>query len=306
MNLSVHTLSQDWSATDLVVKRSTDGGISWSPLRVVYANSTPAALTQVGNAAPVVLPGGRILLPFCVNNSRTWQSYSDDDGESWAEPQDFTPSVALSPPWTWIGLGPPAGLRLASGRLVLPSYVSHTPNDNGDLSSGLLLLSDDEGAHWRIGAQWTFGLAFPNECQAVEVAPNMVMVNSRSLGTQRIQAWSFDGGETIEPNAIAPIKGLVQPLIGCQGSTIADASGALWYSGLDETLPLRYNISVFVARAPHAPGQLQFDAVRVVDAGSAAYSSLALLHDGALGLLYERANSLKIEFEPDQIVFTRV
>jgi sialidase-1 len=169
-----------------------------------------------------------------------------------------------------------------------------------------LLLSDDDGAHWRVGAQWTFGLAFPNECQAVEVAPNVVMVNSRSLETWRIQAWSFDGGMTVEPSTITPITGLVQPLGGCQGSTIADASGALWYSGLGETTPLRYNMTVFVAKEPHVPGRLHFDAVRVIDAGSAAYSSLALLDDGALGLLYERANTLEIEFEPDQIVFTRV
>ncbi len=106
---------QDWSATDLVVKRSEDGGATWSSLAIVYSNSSQNQLSVVGNAAPVQLPSGRVLLPFCLNNSLTLQTFSDDDGRTWAAPVDFTGQVALSPPWAWIGIGPPAGLRLSSG-----------------------------------------------------------------------------------------------------------------------------------------------------------------------------------------------
>ncbi len=52
----------------------------------------------IGNAGPVQLPSGRILLPFCRNNHDTLLSYSDDDGVSWATPTNFTASVMPSPP----------------------------------------------------------------------------------------------------------------------------------------------------------------------------------------------------------------
>jgi sialidase-1 len=54
----------DFTGTDLVTKRSTDGGLTWSPLRVVHSENS----TVIGNVAPVQLKSGRILFPFCKNN----------------------------------------------------------------------------------------------------------------------------------------------------------------------------------------------------------------------------------------------
>ena len=35
----------------------------------------------------------------------------------------------------------------------------------------------------RSGAEWTYGLAFPNECQLVEVAPNALYVREEMVGS---------------------------------------------------------------------------------------------------------------------------
>jgi len=43
----------DFTGTDLVVKRSYDLGITWTALEVVYSNSSGEASNVVGNAAPV-------------------------------------------------------------------------------------------------------------------------------------------------------------------------------------------------------------------------------------------------------------
>jgi hypothetical protein len=44
----------DWAATDLIVKRSLDNGVTWTPLKVLYSNSThDSARVVIGNAAPV-------------------------------------------------------------------------------------------------------------------------------------------------------------------------------------------------------------------------------------------------------------
>jgi hypothetical protein len=58
----------DFAWTDLVVKRSTDGGATWGPLTVVRTESGPGLpSTVIGNAAPVQLgehnsANGRILV----------------------------------------------------------------------------------------------------------------------------------------------------------------------------------------------------------------------------------------------------
>ncbi len=43
----------DYAETDLVYKRSTDGGKTWSPLAVLRADTTPNNTNIVGNAGPV-------------------------------------------------------------------------------------------------------------------------------------------------------------------------------------------------------------------------------------------------------------
>jgi hypothetical protein len=59
----------DYDQTALVFKRSLDGGATWGSLGVIYQefNGTNNPVT-IGNAAPVALGGGRVLMPFNRNN----------------------------------------------------------------------------------------------------------------------------------------------------------------------------------------------------------------------------------------------
>jgi len=109
---------EDWTKTDLVYKTSQDG-ITWSQLKVLHSGPGPA--DTIGNAGPVVVGEANIVVPFCVNNTKVMLIRSNDLGHTWNTPSDISSNATL-PNWKWVGLGPPSGLKLKSGRLLIPAY----------------------------------------------------------------------------------------------------------------------------------------------------------------------------------------
>ena len=165
-----------------------------------------------------------------------------------------------------------------------------------------MMISDDEGKSWYIGGNITdWALQFPNENQAVSLGGDHVFVNTRTLLTDRIGAYSKDGGQTFGPHFI--LKGLPQPLEGCQGSTIRHpVTGTHLYSGPSVAFPspLRYNMSIYTC----LDNSTTWNPRAVIRPSSSAYSSLAILGDGhSVGLLYEWSDKLKLIFDPDYFSF---
>ncbi|CAF1010531.1 unnamed protein product [Adineta steineri] len=295
----------DTTQIDIVYKRSLDNGKTWSNLQVLYrGNSSNDKYNRVGNVVPVQLKyNQRILVPFCKNNLIVMQTYSDDDGLTFSQPQIIL--NVTKPNWKWVGLGPPGGLLLQSNRILIPAYYSIHSDDNGLLSTGYVMLNDFNGQidKWYLGGEYNFGAHFPNEGQAVELLPNAnsIFINSRSLGTKRIGAYSNDGGITF--NKIKILNTLVQPLTGCQGSTIyRKNTGQLFYTGLAETSIIRGNLSLYRS---NDNGE-HWTYIKTIFPGSSAYSSLTLLNDQSVGLLYEWANKTDTIFLPDAMTFTIV
>lgn len=217
----------DYTQTDIVYKRSIDNGQTWSDIKILYrANNTiktrfgASNYSRVGNIAPVQLNNGRILIPFCKNNLVVMQTYSDDDGLTFSPPQ-LIPNVTRAT-WKWVGLGPPGGILLKSNRILIPAYYSTHPNDNGLLSTGYVMLNDHNGQvdKWYLGGEFRDEIYFPNECQAVELATNnSIFINARSIESRRIGAYSKNGGLSFDK--VEPLKNLVEPVTGCQGSMYA-------------------------------------------------------------------------------------
>ena len=218
---------RDEGNIDVLLRRSSDGGRSWGPLQVL-ANDGP---NPCKIPLPVVLPGGRILLLWMWNASVKREAdrgkrflrvtHSDDDGLSWTRSRDITDQVRL-PGWKqWYGIGPGHGIvkRLApaAGRIVVPARHSVA----GAGSASHLLLSDDGGQSWRVGA--IAGFRPSSECAVAELGDGSLMLNSRS-GGQRVVSISRDGGETMASSA--PDPQLIEPANGCQASLLTYAFGA--------------------------------------------------------------------------------
>lgn len=278
----------DDTQIDIVYKRSLDNGQTWSNLTVLYrGNANDGNFNRGGNFAPVQLKyKNRILVPFCRNNLILMQTYSDDDGLTFAKPENIL-NVTKSN-WKWVALGPPSGLLLQSNRIIIPGDYSIVANVRaGSFSSGFAMINDFNGQvdKWYLGGIFSLDNYFPNEGQAVELLPNAnsIFINARSYSTKRIGAYSSDGGITF--NKVVVLNTLVQPLHGCEGSTIYNSrTNQLFYSGLAETSVIRTNLSLHISN-DHGEN---WSYIKSICTGISGYSSLAFLNDQSLSILYEK------------------
>lgn len=108
------TGSGDHGDLDLLLKRSTDGGRTWSDQMIVYEEGGDAKIT-IGNPCPVVdSQDGTIWLPFCRDNKEVLIAYSKDEGQTWSQPRNISASVTR-PDWVWVATGPGIGIQLRHG-----------------------------------------------------------------------------------------------------------------------------------------------------------------------------------------------
>lgn len=77
-----------------------------------------------GNPAPVIDQAtGKVILAFCRDNKEVFTIESTDNGLTWGSVVNIS-SVATEPEWGFVGTGPPGGIQLPSGRLVIGNTVS--------------------------------------------------------------------------------------------------------------------------------------------------------------------------------------
>ncbi len=290
---------------DLLVKRSDDGGSTWSGQQIVWDDGP----NTCGNPCPVIdRRNGRIVLLSTWNRGddhghdlhrgagkdtrRVFVLTSDDDGRTWSKPRQITAEVKEED-WWWYATGPGVGIQLRqephAGRLVIPS--DHTSAK--DNMSSHVIYSDDGGETWRRSTPIGPGC---NESQVVELADGTLLMNMRTqsfTGRERTgyRAISFsrDGGETW--SAPVPDKHLGDPQV--QASLIRYSLA----SGGTRNRLLFCNPSPPIRRKPgkrvNLTVRLSYDegktwpVARVIHAGPSAYSCLTRLPDGEIGLLYE-------------------
>ncbi|WP_157877342.1 golvesin C-terminal-like domain-containing protein [Streptomyces odonnellii] len=275
----------DGGEKDLLVRRSTDGGRTWSASVPVVPRQTGQSW---GNPTPVVDERtGRVCLFYKGSGGTVFVRRSDDAGASWSAPEDLTPLFASNPHgWTLNSPVPGHGIQLRNGRLLMP--VQHRAPDP-DRNYGVeMLYSDAHGdpGSWRRSAGIPMSVAYPvNESRVFERGDGAVVLSGRwgSGGTRyRITATSTDGGTSWSAPAI---DGSTGQFVSVDASVLQYSRGPVdrvLFSGPDASA--RENMTVSVSY----DGGASYRYSRVINPGTSYYSDLARLSDGTILLVYGR------------------
>ena len=277
---------------DLAVRRSTDNGQTWSPIKVVVDLPKPNGASD--SAMLVDRVTGRVWAAFTVGynagiaqaqrglTGRTAVShliYSDDDALTWSAPVSIGAQVK-DPAFKWMGFGPGAGSSMPDGTLSFSCYANK--DGTPDLFS-FAIVSEDRGKTWRRTEPYT---AFTCESQMVALSDDRWLACARDRkgrGT-RMTAFSSDRGKTWSPMAQEPQL----PCPRCQAGLIRIThpmarKGLLIYTGPEAKATGRNRGMVRISDDDAKTWKFN----TLVVPGSFAYSTPALLRDGRLGLIYE-------------------
>ncbi len=304
--------SRDHGDIQIAMRRSFDGGDSWTPIRILLNYTSTLNRKKFdsdqfvevkrfkdvtcGNPCPVYdSETKRLWLSFNLDNCSLWVTYSEDNGETWSEPKDVTREAfeGVEDYWQHIAAGPGHGIQLSTGRLIVP--CDHRLNNDGGFFS-MLVVSDDHGEMWKMTEVSEIHM---NECEVCELKDGEVYWNMRSYRGKNCRGVSYseDRGDTFGEFHDDPA--LQEPV--CQASVLRYDFGEKKQKNIvlfsNPASTTRDNMTV----------KLSFDGAKtwarklLLYEGPSAYSDLAYNNDGDICFLYERG----VDWPYDAIVFQK-
>ncbi len=290
---------------DVGASRSTDGGTTWEPMRIIMDMGDDPRWNYDGVGDPAVLYDKSTDTIWVAgtwsHGNRSWTGSgpglkpmetgqlllvkSSDDGQNWSDPINITGQIK-DPQWAFVLQSPGRGTVLCDNTLVFPAQYQTHPDD-GRVPHATIIYSRDQGKTWKIGRG-----AKPNttESRVVELEPGTLMLNIRdNRGGSRAVYVTRDLGNTwkLHPSSRGALR---EPV--CNAGLIRVRAGA------DPRHPWLAFVNPNVARSPRrritlklsTDGGLTWPTSRhlLLDEGrSAGYASLTMIDENTIGVLYE-------------------
>ena len=192
----------------------------WRPHLARTEKLADYAELPANNPAAIADRSGVIHLLHCVNYARCYYLRSSDQGANWSRPVEVTEAFQSYRPdydWNVIATGPGHGIQLASGRLVMPVWLS-TGGKRHRPSVVSVISSDDHGASWQRGEIVGRQLVNPSETEAVELADGAVTLNIRTENPERRRYLSTSSNGVTGWSTPTPAPDLLEPV--CMGSML--------------------------------------------------------------------------------------
>ncbi len=322
--------SGDFGNIDIVMKRSSDNGKTWSALKIIVDNDS----LQAGNSAPVVdmtdsdYPNGEIFLFYNTGNKNesevrkgnglreVWYQISTDNGTTWTHAVNITTQVHkpnqpqmnaaynFKEDWRSFANTPGHAIQLTHGNYKGRIYVAanHSagnpqPHFTDYVANGFY--TDDHGKTFHISDD--VNIPGSNENMATELSDDKLMLNMRNQRGDikaRIIAISNNGGETWDTAYLD--KNLPDPV--CQGSilTIGEKKGKkiLAFCNAADTSK-RDNLTLHISFDEGKTWTKNY----IIDRSKpgykgdyTAYSDIVQLSKKKIGVLYEKDNYKEIVF----------
>ena len=299
---------------DIGLSRSTDGGRTWEPQRVIMDMGEWGGLPPEENGVsdPGIVVDQKTGEIFCAavwmwgklgkhqwvddgsepgyeigKSAQFMMVRSQDDGLTWSKPENLTRKLK-KPEWWLFAPAPNQGITLRDGTLVMPSQG----RDENGYPFANIMYSRDHGATWTLSNHAFSG---GNECQAVQLRDGSLMLNIRNDKPEPYRAVyvTQDLGQTWSPHS-TDRDTLIEP----------NCNGSLYRFEYEEEGQLK-NILLFAnphtkKGRTHHTLQISFDEGKswpaeyriLLDEGlGRGYPSISRVDDSHIGIVYEGSQS---------------
>lgn len=289
---------------DVGMSRSTDGGLTWQPMKVIMDMGVGA---NDGIGDPSVLvdkqTGTIWVAALWSHGNRGWNGSgagmtpdetgqfvlvkSEDDGVTWSQPMNITPSVK-NPSWRLFFQGPGMGISMRDGALVFPAQY----RDSTGMPFSTLIYSKNHGQTWQTG---TGAKSNTTEAQVVELNDGSIMLNMRdNRGGSRSVATTKDFGKTWTEHPTSR-SALTEPI--CMASILrvastknGDAKDILAFSNPNDAKE-RKNITIKLS-LDEGNTWLEKNQLLIDERVCYGYSCMTMIDKNTIGLIYEGSRDL--------------
>lgn len=273
----------DWSVIDIGMKKSEDGGKSFSQRKILVSGENENTVNN-----PLMIADGDVIhFLYCVNYHRVFYMKSCDEGDSWSEPIELTDSIKEQTGnffWSCIATGPTHGIRLSSGRLLVPIWLAFNKEDERSHHPSVIsvLYSDDKGVSWKVGEIYK-ELADPSEFSVAQLSNGSIVANIRHENEEKCRAVGIIN-ENAKISAVHFAQNLPDPV--CCGG-MCGFGEELYFTNCESEIS-RINLTL---KKIH--GEEVTDKLFLSEKGG--YSDIALSADGRNAyVVYEHEKTLKL------------